>query len=151
MAVFIYEVIIDTSPFADSFWNGDIVSLCHYSYEVCELKIGTCPFDSDIRCFACKKSEEVIGLGVRSNPLCTEKILIEHCDALGCSSKPTIGEGSIGHTRYRALCWSFARRSENRSWRIVPTESDSKRIVTCREIRGKEFAELGVCWCYHNN
>lgn len=77
MAVFIHEVIIDTSPFTYSFGNGYVVSLCHYSYEICELKIGTYPFDSDIRCFACKKSEEVIGLGVRSNPLGTEEILIE--------------------------------------------------------------------------
>ena len=96
-------MVIYTSPFADSFWSGDIVSLCHYSYEVCELKIGTCPFDSDIRCFACKKSEEIIGLGVRSNPLCTEKVLIKLCDAMGSSSDPTIGESCGGYTRCGAL------------------------------------------------
>ena len=143
-------MVIYTSPFADSFWSGDIVLLCHYSYEVCELKIGTCPFDSDIRCFACKKSEEVIGLGVRSNPLCTEEILIEGCDAVWVPREPTIGEGSIGHTRCGVLRLSFAR-SRSKDWRIMLTKMDSKRIVTCRKIGGKEFAELGVCWCYHNN
>ena len=78
-------MVIYTSPFTNSFGNGYVVSLCHYSYEVCELKIGACPFDSDIGFFACKKSEEVIGLGVRSNPLCMEKELIEFCDAIWCS------------------------------------------------------------------
>ena len=145
MAVFIHKMVIDTSPFADSFGNGYVVSLCHYSYEICQLKIRAYPFDAGIRRLPREDRKEVIGIGVRSDPLRTEEILIEGCDALGCSSKPTIGEGCIGHTRCRALCWSFARRSENRSWRIVPTEIDSKRIVTCREIRGKEFAKLGGC------
>ena len=27
----------------------------------------------------------------------------------------------------------------------------ASRIVTCRKIRGKEFAEFVCCRCYHNN
>ena len=96
-------MVIYTSPFADSFWSGDIVSLCHYSYEVCELKIGAYPFNSGIRFFACENREEVIRGGVRCYPLCTEKVLIKLCDAMGSSSEPTIGEGGIGHTRCSAL------------------------------------------------
>ena len=70
------------------------------------MKIGAYPFDSGIRFFACEKREEVIGGGVRCYPFCTEEILIEGCDAVGRSSKPTIGEGSIGHTRCGALAWA---------------------------------------------
>ena len=53
-----------------------------------------------------KDGKEVIGGGVSCYPFCTEEILIEGCDAVGRSSKPTIGEGSIGHTRCGALAWA---------------------------------------------
>ena len=96
-------MVIYTSPFADSFWNGDIVSLCHYSYEICQLKIRAYPFDTGIRRLPREDRKEVIGIGVRSNPFCTEKILIECCDVLGRISEPAIGEGCIGHTRCGAL------------------------------------------------
>ena len=99
-------MVIDTSPFADSFGNGYVVPLCHYSYEICELKIGAYPFDTGIRRLPREDRKEVIGIGVRSNPFCTEEILIEGCDAVGRSSKPTIGEGGIGHTRCGALAWT---------------------------------------------
>ena len=51
-------MVIDTCPLADSLWNGDIVLLSHYSNEICELEIGTYPFDSGIRFFACKVSTD---------------------------------------------------------------------------------------------
>ena len=70
------------------------------------MKIGAYPFNSGIRFFACENREEVIGIGVRSNPFCTEEILIEGCDALGRSNEPTIGEGGISHTRCGALAWT---------------------------------------------
>ena len=56
-----------------------------------------------------KDGKEVIGGGVRRNPLCTEKVLIELCDAMGSSSEPTIGESCGGYTRCSALCFWFAR------------------------------------------
>ena len=85
-------MVIDTCPLANSLGSGDIVLFSYYSYEICELKIGACPFDSDIGFLASEKREKIIGIGVRCNPLCTEKILIERCDALGRSSEPAIGE-----------------------------------------------------------
>ena len=102
-------MVIDTCPFADSFGNGNVISLSHQSYEVCELKIGASPFDSGIRFFACENREEVIRISVRSNPLCTEKVLIELCDAMGSSSEPTIGEGCSGNTWCCAFGFLFAR------------------------------------------
>ena len=99
-------MIIDTSPLAYSFWSRDVVLLCHYSYEICKLEIGADPFDSGIRRLPREDRKEVIGIGVRSNPFCTEEILIEGCDALGRSSEPTIGEGGIGHTRCGVLAWT---------------------------------------------
>ena len=107
--MFIHKMIIDTSPFANSLGSGDIVLLSHYSNEICKLEIGTYPFDSGIRFFACEEREEVIRIGVRSNPSCTEKILIEICDAVGRSSKPTIGESGIGYTRCEALRFCCSR------------------------------------------
>ena len=106
MAVFIHKMVIDTSPFADSFGNGYVVSLCHYSYEICQLKIRAYPFDAGIRRLPREDRKEVIGIGVRCNPFCTEKILIECCDALGRISEPAIGEGGIGYTRCDALAWT---------------------------------------------
>ena len=64
MAVFIHEVIIDTSPFTNSFGNGYVVSLCHYSYEICKLEIGAYPFDMDLRVFTSEKRKEFIGIGI---------------------------------------------------------------------------------------
>ena len=101
--MFIHKMIIDTSPFANSLGSGDIVLLSHYSNEICKLEIGTYPFDSGIRFFACEEREEIIGVGVMCYPFCTEKILIEICDAMGSSSKPTIGESGIGYTLRGAL------------------------------------------------
>ena len=109
------------------------------------MKIGACPFDSDIGFLASEKREKIIGIGVRCNPLCTEKMLIEVRDTLGRSIEPTIGEGGCGYTRCSALRFWFARWCRRSGWRIVLTEINSKRIVTCREIRGKEFAKLGGC------
>ena len=143
--IFIHKMVIDTCPLADSLGNGDIVLLSHYSNEICELEIGTYPFDSGIRFFSCEEGEEVIGSGVRSNPFGTEEILIEGCDALGSSCEPTIGEGSGGYTRCSAFGFGLVKWCGRNSWRIMLTESDSKRIVTGREIRGKKFAQLGVC------
>ena len=85
MTVFIHKMVIDTCPFADSFGSGDIVSFSHYSYKVCELEIGACPFDSGIGVLACEKREEVIRVGIRCNPLSTEEILIECRDTTWCS------------------------------------------------------------------
>ena len=96
-------MVIDTSPFADSFWNGYVVPLCHYSYEICELKIGAYPFDTGIRVFTSEKRKELIWGCIRSNPLGAEKILIESCDVFGIGVEPTISEGSIGHTMCGAL------------------------------------------------
>ena len=70
------------------------------------MKIRAYPFDTGIRRLPREDRKEVIGIGVRSNPFCTEEILIEGCDALGRSSEPTIGEGGIGHTRCGALAWT---------------------------------------------
>ena len=70
--MFIHKMVIDTCPLADSLGNGDIVLLSHYSNEICELEIGTYPFDSGIGFFSCEEREEFIGIGVRSNPLSTE-------------------------------------------------------------------------------
>ena len=106
MRILVHKMVIDTSPLAYSFWSRDVVLLCHYSYEICKLEIGADPLDSGIGFLASEKREEIIGVGVRCDPLCTEKELIEFCDALGCSSKPTIGEGCIGHTRCGALAWT---------------------------------------------
>ena len=106
MAVFIHEVIIDTSPFTNSFGNGYVVSLCHYSYEICQLKIRAYPFDTGIRRLPREDRKEVIGIGVRCNPLRTEEILIEGCDAMGSSSEPTIGESCGGYTRCDTLAWA---------------------------------------------
>ena len=70
------------------------------------MKIGAYPFNSGIRFFACENREEVIRISVRRNPLGAEKILIERCDAIRSSRKPTIGEGGIGYTRCDALAWA---------------------------------------------
>ena len=113
--MFIHKMVIDTNPFANSLGSGDIVLLSHYSNEICKLEIGTYPFDSGIRLYACEEREEIIGIGVGCNPLSTEKILIESCDALGCSSKPTIGKSGIGYTR----CGAFAGTSRGRVHRSV--------------------------------
>ena len=102
-------MVIDTSPFANSLGSGDIVLFSYYSYEICELKIGACPFDSDIGFLASEKREKIIGIGVRSDPFCTEKILIECCDAMGSSSKPTIGESGIGYTLRGVLRFCCSR------------------------------------------
>ena len=102
-------MVIYTCPFADSFGSGDVVLLRHYSYEICELKIGACPFDTGIGFFSCEEREEFIGIGVRSYPFGTEEILVEGCDALGRSIEPTIGEGECGYTRCSALRFGFAR------------------------------------------
>ena len=150
MRILVYKMVIDTSPLAYSFWSRDVVLLCHYSYEICKLEIGADPFDSGIGFLASEKREEIIGIGVRSNPFCTEEILIEFCDALGRSIELTIGEGGCGYTRCSALRFGFARWCRRSGWRIVLTEIDSKRIVTCRKIRGKEFAKFVCCRYYHN-
>ena len=68
---------------------------------------------------------------------------------VGMCREPTVGEGDGCYTRCGAFGFWFARWCRRSSWRIMFTESDSKRIVTCRKIRGKEFAELGVCGWYH--
>ena len=107
--MFIHKMVIDTCPLANSLGSGDIVLLSHYSNEICKLEIGTYPFDSGIRFFACEEGEEVIRIGVRSNPSCTEKILIEICDAVGRSSKPTIGESGIGYTLRGVLRFCYSR------------------------------------------
>ena len=69
------------------------------------MKIGAYPFNSGIRFFACENREEVIRISVRRNPLCTEKVLIKLCDAMGSSSEPTIGESCGGYTRCDARAW----------------------------------------------
>ena len=56
-----------------------------------------------------KDCKEVIGGGVRSYPFGAEKILIERCNAMGSSSKPTIGEGGIGYARCGALLFCCSR------------------------------------------
>lgn len=99
-------MVIDTCPLANSLGSGDIVLFSYHSYEICELKIGACPFDSDIGFLASEKREKIIGIGVRCNPLCTEKELIKLCDAMGSSSEPTIGESCGGYTRCDALAWT---------------------------------------------
>lgn len=70
------------------------------------MKIGTYPFDTGIRRLPREDRKEVIGIGVRSNPLCTEKILIERCDAVWVPREPTIGESCGGYTRCDALAWA---------------------------------------------
>ena len=107
--MFIHKMVIDTCPFANSLGNRYVVSLSQYSNEICKLEIGTYPFNSGIRFFACEEREEVIRIGVGCNPLSTEKILIECCDAMGSSSKPTIGESGIGYTLRGALRFCCSR------------------------------------------
>ena len=135
--IFIHKMIIDTCPFTYTLWSGDVVSLCHYAYQVCELKIRTSPFDSGIRFFACENREEVIRISVRRNPLCTEKILIEGCDAVLVCCEPTVGESGSGYTGCSAFGFGFAKWcGRGGDWRRVLTEMDSKRIVACRKIGG---------------
>ena len=144
--IFIHKMIIDTCPFTYTLWSGDVVSICHYVYQVCELKIRTSPFDSGIGFFSYEEGEEVIGIGVRSNPFGTKEILIEGCDAVLVCCEPTVGESGSGYTGCSAFGFGFAKWCRRGGdWRIMLTEIDSKRIVTCREISGKKFAQLGVC------
>ena len=104
-------MVIDTCPLANSLGSGDIVLFSYYSYEICELKIGACPFDLGIRLYACEEREEVIGGGVRSYPFGTEEILIKGCDSLGRSIEPAIGKGGGGYTRCSAFSFWFAKWS----------------------------------------
>ena len=145
----INEVVVDNHPSADTFRRGDILAICQEAEEVYKMCFLTNPTNLAVGGFPREDSKEVIGGGVRSNPLCTEKELIEFCDALGCSSKPTIGESGIGYAMSGALRLSFAR-SRSKDWRIMLAEMDSECIIAGRKIRGKEFAELSVCWCCHN-
>lgn len=114
MRILVHKMVIDTSPLAYSFWSRDVVLLCHYSYEICKLEIGADPFDSGIGFLASEKREEIIGIGVRCDPLCTEKILIEVRDTLGRSSKPAISECCSSYT----MC-STLTRTNSRTMRIV--------------------------------
>ena len=106
MRILVHKMVIDTSPLAYSFWSRNVVLLCHYSYEICKLEIGADPFDSGIGFLASEKREEIIGIGVRCDPLCTEKILIEVRDTLGRSSKPAISECCSSYTMCGALAWT---------------------------------------------
>ena len=105
----INEVAADNHPSADTFRNREILAICQEAEEVYKMCFLTNPTNLAVGGFPREDSKEVIGIGVRSDPFCTEKILIESCDALGCSSKPTISESGIGYTLRGALRFCCSR------------------------------------------
>ena len=97
----INEVAADNHPSADTFRNREILAICQEAEEVYKMCFLTNPTNLAVGGFPREDSKEVIGIGVRCYPFCTEKILIEICDAMGSSSEPTIGESGIGYTLRR--------------------------------------------------
>ena len=105
----INEMTTDYHPSAYSFWCRYILLICQESEQIYKICFLSRPTNLAVGDFSRKDCKEVIGGGVRSYPFGAEKILIERCDAMGSSSKPTIGEGGIGYARCGALRFCCSR------------------------------------------